>query len=133
MINFVRMIIEQIKGTHKAAFNSPFELSFDERGLRVRRLTFLNRAEEHSLLWREIISAKAYKRDLLTVDRVCIAFEKATGEWFEINEDMKGWLALLPEMKINLEGFLPMEEWLGNVTLPPFQTNEIEIYRRNNE
>ncbi len=71
--------------------------------------------------------AVAFKRDLLTVDCVCIIFE--LGESLvEIDEDMEGYAEVEAEMVAALA--LP-KDWFAPVIQPPFATNHTQIFPRH--
>ncbi len=48
-----------------------------------------------AIVWEQIVSVSAFKRDLWTNDQICLEFESADGGTTELNEDMSGWNELL--------------------------------------
>ena len=43
------------------------------------------------VLWANVHEIRAYKRDLLTTDLVCLSFrDTETDEWWEVHEEMAG-------------------------------------------
>ena len=106
-------------------------MRFDGIGMTLSWLTMENETGESSIRWDDIVLAKVFKRDHFIVDCISMAFQKADGYWFEINEDCEGWRDLLPELPRFLTGCTPADQWLKAVTLPPFKPNETEIFRRN--
>ena len=79
--------------------------------------------------WQEITSIVAYKRDLVTYDRICLAIEGASTA-VEINEADYGWDAFIRAAEKNLPGSVPLDTWWPAVTQPAFATNLTTIYRR---
>jgi hypothetical protein len=43
-----------------------------------------------SFAWDTVAAVDTFKRDLFSVDCICLAFETTEG-WIEVNEDMQGW------------------------------------------
>jgi hypothetical protein len=83
-------------------------------------------AEFIELDWSEVTRATAFKRDLLTVDLICIAFETET-RLVEINEEMPGYLLVEQAME---QAFDLAPEWKLVVMFPPFETKPTLIYER---
>ena len=84
------------------------------------------------LFWNEIEAVYAFKRDLFSVDLICLSFKKsAKEEYYEINEDMVGYHDLIEAMPTHLPGF--NGEWFSTVAFPAFKTNQQVIWRRNAE
>lgn len=77
--------------------------------------------------WHDIEETKAYKRDLITIDHLCldISFEKVV---LSISEDLPGWPEFINRMEIMLTGVL--SEWERQVIATPFANNETIIYKR---
>ncbi|HTB83348.1 MAG TPA: hypothetical protein VK742_06815 [Candidatus Sulfotelmatobacter sp.] len=105
------------------------ELTFDDTGF---KLASLKQKEETPIfiLWNEIVQATAFKRDLFTVDCICLLIKNRDSKELELNEDMKGW----PEFIESLEKFLPkskpFSEWLFQVASPAFEANPTEIFSK---
>lgn len=130
MKRIIHNVIQRIKSMREGRSETTYQLCFDDSGLQLHWLTMENDVGEDSIRWQDIVAAKVFKRDLFSHDCVCMAFQETNGEWFEINEDAKGWSDLLPELPRFLGGCVPHGEWLNKVTFPAFAPNETEIYRR---
>ncbi|WP_159975697.1 MULTISPECIES: hypothetical protein [unclassified Novosphingobium] len=91
-------------------------------GFRVR-----HGRETCEVSWSGIEAVLAFKRDLLTVDRLCVAVV-SDGSAMELDECMEGfepWLLAL-ENRLEIAG-----EWRLRVLFPVFETNMLEIFRRD--
>ena len=100
-------------------------LVLDENGFHLLKDT-----QRHiALRWADVRTIQTYKRDLLTVDSICIAFEVADDEWIEIRDDMAGFDDVTLQMEELFSG-VP-EDWYSVVVLPPFATNERTLWRRD--
>lgn len=76
------------------------------------------------LRWDDIERIHTYKRDLLTIDCVYLAFTTEDGI-IEIAEDAKGYSDVLKKLENHL-GIT--SEWMLAVMAPPFETNLMQIY-----
>ncbi len=78
------------------------------------------------ICWRDVARIVAFKRDLMTVDLLCLHFETML-ETVEINEEMPGYAAVESEMESR---FAFADDWKLRVLFPAFETNEEAIYDR---
>lgn len=108
---------------------SSYSIVYDEQGLSVKKQGQL-RPEHVGIAWVDVQKASAFKRDLFTVDRVCIFFSRFDGTGIEVNEDMNGWPSLLKALPYYLPGSASASEWLPAVSMPAFEENETMIYER---
>lgn len=79
--------------------------------------------------WREVERITAFKRDLITVDSICLEF-KLAGEkgFFEVNDDVGGFWELVGLIK---EIFpTSLQDWEEAVGKPVFAPNITVIYER---
>jgi hypothetical protein len=110
--------------------NTPSMRRSPERGRIVRPkggFDVINfREEKASILWPEVVRIYAFKRDLLTVDLVCLAFQRANASCFEIDENMEGYEALLAQLPVVFKGF--DEDWWRKVVKPAFATKLTEVW-----
>lgn len=86
----------------------------------------------HKISWKEISSVKVFKRDLLTVDEICMEIGTKEGKLLEVSEEMTGWDDLVKSITNYLEECTSFEEWFPKVADPPMETNLIEIYNKKN-
>ena len=82
--------------------------------------------------WDEIQGATAFKRDLLTTDQVCIAFQLNRGA-FEIDEGMKGFADFCTAMAEQLPGSIPWTQWYVKIITPSFEMSVTPIFKRLEE
>jgi len=110
-----------------------YSLSHDLDGITIRSLTLENETVAKKLPWNEISSIHAFKRDLMTVDLICIQIVLCDGTVIKIHEEMEGWMELIE----NLPNYLPKckrwETWWMVVAFPAFVTNYTELYNRQIE
>lgn len=76
--------------------------------------------------WSSIDTVTAFKRDLLTIDCLCLVI-RFDGTSVELDEQAKGFGAWLAMLETRL-GIAP--EWRLNVLFPAFNASTTEIYRR---
>lgn len=107
-----------------------FEIAHDEHHLRVSWLTIENEKGNRSLTWAEMISIKAFKRDLYAVDRICLGIELRDGSGIELDEEMAGWDSLVQKLPEYLPGCKSFGEWFEVVAFPAFQLNMTPIFER---
>lgn len=79
--------------------------------------------------WPSVREIRAYKRDLLTRDLICLAFRDTDAdEYFEVHEEMVGFDLL----RARLAEVFPTVPagWFGDVARPAFATNLTVLFRR---
>lgn len=81
------------------------------------------------LRWQDVNGVVAYKRDLMTIDEICVGFSTPSGD-VEIREEMQGWEALIEVLPTHLPGTPSSSDWWKNVAQPPFATNATKLYSR---
>ena len=82
--------------------------------------------------WSDVHEVFAFKRDMFTVDCICLVFVKKSGEAVEVDEDMARWQLFVDELPRRLPGCKSMGDWYSEVAFPPFETNMTKIYDREN-
>jgi len=87
-------------------------------------LTHSFRKKTGRMRWDDIEKVHAFKRDLVTVDCICLAFTSRDGI-IEIAEDTEGYSEVLERLEKHL-GVTP--EWMLTVMFPPFEPNLTQIY-----
>lgn len=102
----------------------------DDVGLQLADATGAPAKPTVRLAWADVTRATAYKRDLFSVDLVCLLFESADGRWIEVDEELAGWHELLETLPRALPGALDADRLLRAVVQPPFATNETLVYAR---
>jgi hypothetical protein len=82
---------------------------------------------KRKIIWKEIERLEAYKRDLLTIDQVCLDFVLAQTV-ITISEDSEGFRPFINKLQ---EQFPAIEkDWDWEITQPPFATNFMVLYER---
>jgi hypothetical protein len=108
---------------------SDFALSVDAAGITVNKIRPTS-GPVQSIAWSEVVRVVAFKRDLYTVDCICLAFATADGMTTEVNEEMEGWEALTEALTEHLPGSKAWSECFSQVAFPAFATNERVIFER---
>ena len=81
--------------------------------------------------WEVVERVEAFKRDLFSVDLICLEFTAQNGEGIEIDEDDEPWRRLVEQLPARLEGCLALESWFSDVAFPAFETNRRVIFDRS--
>ena len=110
----------------------PYEIVWDQESVCVKWINGRNETGSVSFLWKDVSTADTFKRDYLTVDCICLAFETPNG-WIEVNEDMKGWCEFIDAAESKLQGFPPREKWWQKVMIPAFETNHATLWKRGEQ
>ena len=71
--------------------------------------------------WVDLQSAFGFKRDLLTLDEICLDLFFANGSSLRLTESLPGWPAFLRHVSAHFSS-IPAE-WEWDVMQPPFATN----------
>ena len=106
-----------------------FEIASDERGFAVISLKDKT-SPKLSLNWEEIQKITAFKRDLWSVDQICLFIARADETGIELNEEMKGWSGFIQALPQFLPSCKPFENWFQTVAFPAFAANPTELYNR---
>jgi hypothetical protein len=105
----------------------PLEIRCNETGLVVS--TSRSKQPNVSLSWGEVDTILAYKRDLMYVDLICLAFGTSEGA-IEVHEEMQGWSQLVEQLPLRLAGMPPLSDWWERVAMPPFALSAATLYKR---
>jgi hypothetical protein len=76
--------------------------------------------------WAEVHRATAFKRDLFTVDCICLLFARLDDTGLELGEEMAGWRSFVAALPLHLPGC--HDDWFSTVAFPAFAPNPTEIY-----
>ena len=99
-------------------------------GIELKWISMEGRKGERNIRWDEIVSVKAYKRDLATSDIICILCTFSDDIQFEFNEGMTCWQNMVDALSEHLPGFPTFSEWWNQVAVPAFSTNEKVLFQR---
>jgi hypothetical protein len=83
-----------------------------------------------NLMWSDITKAHAFKRDLFSIDCICIFLSRADDSGVELDEYMQGWEEFIDSLPKYLTGCQTMEKWFPKVAHPAFATNLTVIFSR---
>jgi hypothetical protein len=81
--------------------------------------------------WKAIDRLTMFKRDIFSVDLICLFIEFSGDCAIEFDEDMEGWKTFINALPHHLPGCKALEEWFCTVAFPAFATNPTAIYRRD--
>lgn len=82
-----------------------------------------------SVRWDAIEEIVAFKRDMLTVDDLCLGFLPLGGRSYHVcDEDMPGWGEVNGALAARFG--IRFEEWFAAVAHPPFAQNLTVLWRR---
>jgi hypothetical protein len=98
--------------------------------MNVSWLTVENEKGQRSVMWDDVISIAAFKRDLFTVDLICLVMTLKNDAAVQVDEEMNGWDSLVQTLPAYLRGCKKYEEWFQTVAFPAFQTNLTVLYER---
>lgn len=80
--------------------------------------------------WEDVIRIEAYKKDMFSVDLVCLDFfVKSSDLSYRTHEDMKGFPDLRDRMQRHFSSI--KNDWWQQVTRPPFAGNHTILYEQN--
>ena len=80
--------------------------------------------------WQDIFTVFGYKKDLYSVDLICLDAFNENGKGFSINEETEGWFQFLRQLKRKITG-IP-EYWEIEIADPAFETNLTLLFDRQN-
>jgi hypothetical protein len=80
-----------------------------------------------SFSWRDVEEIQTFKRDLFSIDQICLSF-CVSGLWYEFWESDAGFERLAELMQTKFPS-IP-EGWFGEVAQPPFATNQRTLWKR---
>lgn len=81
-----------------------------------------------SICWQDIDRIYVFKRDRMTVDDICMAFERDGCVVLEINGEMKGWQTVGAALPLYLDGTMNAETWFAEVVRPAFASSTAIIF-----
>jgi len=115
--------------TRKRNAKKRHSIRFDDERVDVVNLHIVNAQPIH-IQWSAMERLTVFKRDLFTVDLICLVIELKDGRCFELDEDMDGWNPFIDAIPAHLPGCKKFHEWFLEVAVPAFATNSTEIFRR---
>jgi hypothetical protein len=129
-MSFWRDIVERIRSRCEGRTTDEYRLEVGTWDFAVTWRTLENRAGSTVVPWDSIQRIVAFKRDLWSVDRICLAIVLQTGEAVEVDEDMEGWVAFVDALPEHLPGCRIFGEWFEPVASPAFGPNPTTLFER---
>jgi hypothetical protein len=94
-------------------------LTHDIEGLICTTTNYNEESTSTEVAWADVCRAVVFKKDLLTVDLICMSVEVSDGHSVLVHERMDGWDALVRKLPEYLPGCRPFEVWYPEVDIPP--------------
>ena len=104
-------------------------VEFDDNGMTATGLAKDGSVKKTQVEWSQVNGVVAFKRDLLTVDLICIGLSTPESS-IEVDEEMEGWKELIEALPRLLPGTLNPSEWWDKVAHPAFATNPTVLFSR---
>lgn len=102
-------------------------VEFDESSFHVHGVSGFGNKDLH-VRWSDVTRIEAFKRDLGTVDTICVAIQidgkNGVKEWIELPEELEQFNALLCEVE---RRFHISSDWWSKVAFPAFATNDTNL------
>jgi hypothetical protein len=127
-----RLIVDRLRredadGVRPSPRDYRYAIAVDASGFNLTDLRSPNEGTV-GMPWAEICRAIAFKRDLFTVDRICLFLARRDGAGIELDEEMAGWLRFVEALPAHLPSCTPFSEWFPAVAFPAFARNDLEIW-----
>lgn len=126
--------LKQIEAGETPDFPRKTEFDFDlvltDSGFEIKSLKQPH-GEVVSVAWAHVSEVNAYKRDLMAVDQVCVAFTFDESKIVEINEEMRNFVDLCEQLPTHLPGTTPFANWYMEITVPAFELCLTRLFSRN--
>lgn len=126
----IQLVKQRYQSHRDGRGKTVYEILHDADRLSISWLTGKNVSGNKSFQWDDAIVLTAFKRDLYVVDRICLEFELKDGEIIEVDEEMKGFDALVQKLPEYLPGCKSFDEWFEVVAFPAFKLNATQIFQR---
>ena len=127
---YFHRIYERYKSQREGRTRTVFTVNHDMNGVAISSLTTENATRDTTFLWRDVLRIDAFKRDLYTVDVICLAFVLSDDTEVEIDEDMKGFPSLVQKLPEYVPGCQTWDQWFRPVAVPAFELNLTTIYQK---
>lgn len=109
------------------------DIYHDSSSVRLNNYSVVKAFPNKEILWTDVTTVVAYKRDAYIVDLICLGIAINDGTVVEVDEEMNGWNALIEHLPQYLLGCKPKERWWSEVAFPPFVDNVTIIYQSQNK
>lgn len=130
---YLHRVAERQKSLPLARRRSVFKILHHPNGMKLSWLTNESEAGEKVVAWEETVKIEAFKRDLYSVDLMCLAVLCKDNTTVEIDEEMEGWESLVEKLPEYLRGCKKFADWFEAVAFPAFKPNLTVIYQRGEE
>jgi hypothetical protein len=82
------------------------------------------------VIWDDVMQVRAYKRDELTTDLICLDVVLRDWSTWCVHEELPGWDEFLEVAEVALPGMRRRRSWYPDVGKPAFTRNETVIFDR---
>ena len=128
--SYFHRISERQKFYRQGRRRTVYRIFHNSNAMSLSWLGLENDRGEIVIAWKDAVRIEAFKRDLYTVDLICLSVLLKDNKAVEINEEMEGWESLVNKLPEYFSGCQKFEEWFQLVAFPAFKPNNTTIYQR---
>lgn len=128
--SYFHRLAERQKSYRAGRRGTVFTIMHNANAVKLSWLGLFNDRGEIVVAWQDVVRVEAFKRDLYSVDLICLAILLGD-KTVEINEEMDGWESLVDKLPEYLPGCQKFEQWFLVVAFPAFRPNFTVIYQRD--
>jgi hypothetical protein len=129
--SYLLRVNERRKSLREGRRRTVYTIFHNANAMRLSFVTVENVRGEILLAWEDTLRIEAFKRDLYTVDLICLLIHLRDNRTLEIDEEMDGWKSLVDKLPEYLPGCQNFEQWFSAVAFPAFKPNITKIYQRD--
>jgi hypothetical protein len=130
---YLHRLAERKKSSLARKRRTVFTLFHNANSLKLLWHREPNERVELVLSWQDTSKIQAIKRDLYSIDLICLIIFLSENKPVEIHEEMDGWESLVDKLPQYLPGCQAFENWFAAVAFPAFKENRTTIYERRPE
>ena len=127
---YFHRVANRLKSSETSRRRPVFDIYHNVNALKLSWVGSDKDRGEIVIAWRDTVSVEVFKRDLYSVDLICLTFHLNDKKTLEINEEMNGWESLVKKLPDYLPGCQAFEQWFLDVVFPAFKPNLTVIYKR---
>lgn len=127
--SYFHRVSERQKFYRQGRRRTVYKIFHNANAMRLSWLDWEDNKGELVVAWQDAVRIEAFKRDLYTVDLICLSVFLRDNKAVEIDEEMEGWESLVNRLPEYLPGCQKFEEWFQVVAFPAFKPNFTTIYR----
>jgi hypothetical protein len=125
---YLHRVRERQKSYRAGGREAVYTIFHNANAMKLSWSSIKNDRYELVVAWQDTVGVKAFKRDLYTVDLICLSILLKDNKAVELNEEMAGWESLVEKLPTYLPGCQQFAEWFSAVAYPAFKPNVTGIY-----